>query len=113
MLEQLDSYFDECDERTLELKPQIESIKMLADFFHQIDDEKKLEDLRKSQEVKKFLIKRKKTLKPAKDQLPVDLPPTALEPALPKESSNVIIRIQKVYEPLSIRAEEKAVVASV
>lgn len=40
---------------------------MLADYLHQMEDEKREEEIRKSKEVKKFLIKRKKTQK-SKDE---------------------------------------------
>jgi len=37
MLEELSHYLDECDERTLELNPQIDSIKNIAKLMHELE----------------------------------------------------------------------------
>ncbi|CDW72286.1 UNKNOWN [Stylonychia lemnae] len=98
MLEELSGYLDECDERTMELNPQIDSIRNIALLMQQLEIQKQQEDLQKAKEVKMINIKRKKKIEKAVD---TSNPPSAQPQQSNQEQpvkETVVIRIQKVFE---------------
>eukprot|EP00347_Sterkiella_histriomuscorum_P019437 403341631 len=98
MLDELATYLDECDERTLELNPQIESIKNISQLVQQLEDEKKLDDIRKASEVKMIKIRRRKIKSEKSKENQMKEQQAKEQRQEPIIQDRVVVRVQKVYE---------------